>query len=148
VFSIAPQQFSAHEKRRRCARERNIAPANRITLVRVRPTLQRGHAMTDLFATSLSTCTTRAAAAALFCGLISLTITPAAAVDATVRSACAVDYLTNCSQHPPDSDATRQCMRTLGRNLSPRCIDALASVGEISRAEQARHQKAQRSAAR
>ncbi len=98
-----------------------------------------------LTAFSLRT-TVRAASAALFCALLLTPTAPAGATDPAVRWACAGDYLSNCSKHPSDSPATRQCMRALGAKLSTKCVDALTNAGEMSRAEQERHRQAQRSA--
>ncbi|MDZ4841733.1 MAG: hypothetical protein SH859_06260 [Hyphomicrobium aestuarii] len=64
-----------------------------------------------------------------------ITAVPALAVDARVASACAGDYLAMCSQHNPDSPGVRRCFRTNGANLSPRCLEALVSAGEINKAE-------------
>jgi len=74
------------------------------------------------------------ALSALIC-LTAITTAPALAVDARVASACAGDYLAMCSQHNPDSPGVRRCFRTNGANLSPRCLDALVSAGEINKAE-------------
>jgi hypothetical protein len=59
----------------------------------------------------------------------------AGAVDPRVRSACASDYLSYCSQHDPDGPATRKCMRANGLRLSASCISALVAAGEVSKAE-------------
>ena len=45
--------------------------------------------------------------------------------------ACASDYYAHCSQHDPDSPGVRKCMRTVGKNLSQRCIGALVAAGEV-----------------
>ena len=40
-----------------------------------------------------------------------------------------------CSKHDPDGPATRACMNANGAKLSNRCVNALVSAGEISKAE-------------
>lgn len=104
--------------------------------------------MTTCHTSTIRTVVTRAASAALFCAASLGLTAPAGAVDASVRMACASDYFAYCNMHAVGSDALRQCMRSNGSRLTPRCVDALADSGEISRADQQRHQKAQRSAQR
>ena len=70
--------------------------------------------------------------------LLALTITPAAAVNAQVRHACAGDYFSNCSAFAPESAQTRKCMRSVGYRLSKGCVQALVAAGEVSKAEVAR----------
>jgi hypothetical protein len=65
-------------------------------------------------------------------------IPPAGAVSQQVRSACANDYLSNCSAFAPESAQTRKCMRSVGYRLSKGCISALVAAGEVSKAEIAR----------
>ena len=62
----------------------------------------------------------------------------ASAIDPKVRSACANDYLSNCSAFKPESAETRKCMRAVGYRLSKGCIAALAAAGEVSKGEIAR----------
>jgi len=56
------------------------------------------------------------------------------AVSHAVKMACASDYFAHCSMHSPGSPGVRKCMRAVGSNLSARCINALATAGEISKA--------------
>lgn len=59
--------------------------------------------------------------------------TPAAhAVSSSVRTACMSDYFAYCSAHAVGSQALRTCMKANGPKLTPRCVDALVSAGEIS----------------
>lgn len=60
------------------------------------------------------------------------------AASAGVRSACADDYFAYCSQHDPDGQGVRQCMRANGSRLSSTCIDALAAAGEIPKRQLAK----------
>jgi hypothetical protein len=71
-------------------------------------------------------------------GAAVLSTTEAGAVSASVRFACASDYLANCSSYAPNSAETRSCMRKVGYRLSKRCINALVAAGEVSQAEVAR----------
>lgn len=69
-------------------------------------------------------------AAAATLGALTLS-TQAGAVSLAVKMACASDYYAHCSQHDPDSPGVRKCMRTVGKNLSQRCIGALVAAGEV-----------------
>jgi hypothetical protein len=73
-----------------------------------------------------------------------LPATQAGAVGASVRYACAGDYLANCSSYAPDSAETRRCMRAVGYRLSKGCINALVAAGEVSKAEVSRRSASQR----
>jgi hypothetical protein len=75
----------------------------------------------------------RAGALAIFLG-ISLTST-AGAVSQSVRDACKTDYFAYCSAHPVESESLRGCMKAVGLRLSPRCLYALVSAGEVSKAD-------------
>ena len=66
-------------------------------------------------------------------GLAIVIASPADAVSSRVRTACKDDYLRFCPNYEPDSTKARQCMRQMGKRLSPRCLDALADAGEIRR---------------
>lgn len=68
-------------------------------------------------------------------GTLFLSMTTANAVDARVRSACTGDYLTYCSQHDPDGNGVRRCMRSNGPKLSSSCLNALVAAGEVSKKE-------------
>lgn len=74
-----------------------------------------------------------ALAAAVVLGAAILPATQASAVSASIRFACAGDYLANCSAYAPDSAETRRCMRKVGLRLSRRCLNALVAAGEVSR---------------
>jgi hypothetical protein len=73
-----------------------------------------------------------------------VTAPQAGAVSASVRFACASDYLANCSSYAPDSQETRRCMRAVGYRLSKRCIDALVAGGEVSQSEVSRRAASRR----
>ena len=62
----------------------------------------------------------------------SLAAQPANAVSSSVRTACMSDYFAYCSAHAVGSPALRTCMKANGSKLTPRCVDALVSAGEIS----------------
>lgn len=66
----------------------------------------------------------------LAAGLMAL---PSHAVNSKVRTACKDDYLRYCPNYEPDSTQARQCMRQVGKRLSPRCVDALAQTGQIKK---------------
>lgn len=66
----------------------------------------------------------------------------AQAVNPAVKRACANDYFAHCSMFAVDTPAVRQCMRKVGRNLSPPCINALAAAGEVSKDEMKRYRAA------
>jgi hypothetical protein len=68
----------------------------------------------------------------------------ASAINPQVRSACANDYLSNCSAFKPESAETRKCMRAVGYRLSKGCVSALVSAGEVSKAEIARRSASSR----
>ncbi len=72
-------------------------------------------------------------AATIALGAVILPATQAGAVSASVRYACAGDYLANCSAFAPDSADTRRCMRRVGLRLSTGCLNALVAAGEVSR---------------
>ncbi len=59
----------------------------------------------------------------------------AAAISNSVKFACMADYFSYCSQHSPDGQGVRQCMRANGLKLSNRCVNALVAAGEVSKAE-------------
>ena len=61
--------------------------------------------------------------------------TQAMAASGSVERACAADYFSYCSQHDPDSAATRSCMKSNGSRLSQRCVNALVAAGEVSKAD-------------
>ena len=88
-------------------------------------------------------CRTALIAAAGF-GAAVLCASQVAAVSPQVRSACAGDYLNNCSRFQPESAQTRKCMRAVGARLSKGCISALAAAGELSKSEMARRSASNR----
>ncbi|MDX2203549.1 MAG: hypothetical protein NW223_12430 [Hyphomicrobiaceae bacterium] len=57
----------------------------------------------------------------------------ASATDERVRAACTSDYLAYCSQHDPDGQSVRKCMRANGLRLSSGCIAALVAAGEVGK---------------
>jgi len=63
--------------------------------------------------------------------VLAFSVSHASAVSLAVKLACADDYFAHCSMHAPDSPGVRACMRSVGRNLSQRCIGALRDAGEI-----------------
>ena len=77
----------------------------------------------------------RAAPLAVGLALVAASITagPAQAVTEQVKNACKNDYFKFCPSHPVGSTTLRQCMRSVGKRLSSRCVDALVSSGEIRR---------------
>lgn len=78
---------------------------------------------------------TIAVCAAIAVAAFLLNAGPAVAVSSSVKSACASDYLSYCSQHPLETRALRQCMRAAGPRLSKRCVSALVAAGEVSKSE-------------
>jgi len=72
-------------------------------------------------------------AMAIALGAAVLFTSEAGAVSASVRFACASDYLANCSAYAPSSAETRRCMRKVGLRLSRRCLNALVAAGEVSK---------------
>lgn len=77
---------------------------------------------------------TALAALALAAGLAAQS-TGAAALSNSVKFACMADYFSYCSQHNPEGQGVRQCMRANGLKLSNRCVNALVAAGEVSKAE-------------
>jgi hypothetical protein len=82
--------------------------------------------------------------AAVAVGAALLWAPQAGAVSASVRYACAGDYLANCSAYAPESSETRRCMRAVGFRLSKGCLNALVAAGEVSKTEVARRSASQR----
>jgi hypothetical protein len=72
-------------------------------------------------------------AAAVALGTLAVSAHEASATSLAVKMACASDYYAHCSKHSPDSPGVRQCMRSVGRNLSKGCINALVAAGEVSK---------------
>jgi hypothetical protein len=58
---------------------------------------------------------------------------PAGAYSDKVQNYCKSDYLNFCIAHPVGSTGMRRCMEANGKNLSPKCINALVDAGEIPR---------------
>jgi len=71
--------------------------------------------------------------------MISLPVSDVSALSTRVKLACAKDYFAHCRQHAPGSPGVRICMRAVGNNLSPRCVNALMAAGEVSEKEVAQH---------
>jgi hypothetical protein len=85
-----------------------------------------------MFVASLSPSKTRGLIAALAAAAaVVVPLSSAGAVNGQVRSACAGDYLTHCSNFAPNSAETRRCMRAVGSSLSEGCINALVVSGEV-----------------
>ena len=70
--------------------------------------------------------------------------TQAVAVDGRVQSACERDYFAYCSQHDPDGEDVRRCMRVNGEKLGDSCVEALMRAGELTPTETARYQQSKR----
>lgn len=68
----------------------------------------------------------------------SIPVDQASALSLRVKLACASDYYAYCSDHAPESQGVRQCMRSNGLKLSRGCVDALVGAGEVSKEEVAR----------
>lgn len=78
--------------------------------------------------------------ASALAAVFSMPVTEALALSTRVKLACAKDYFAHCRQHAPGSPGVRICMRAVGNNLSPRCVNALVADGEVSGKEVAEHQ--------
>lgn len=74
-----------------------------------------------------------AVVAAVTAGILGAMAGEARAQSAKVRSACAGDYHRFCPAYAVGSTQLKSCMRTVGKRLSPACLDALVDSGEISR---------------
>jgi hypothetical protein len=96
-----------------------------------------------MFVASLSPKKSRGLIAALAAAAAVIPLSTAGAVSGQVRSACAGDYLTHCSNFAPNSAETRRCMRAVGSGLSQGCINALVVSGEV-KAKVARRGSSQR----
>jgi hypothetical protein len=76
-----------------------------------------------------------------FCAVLAISIAsmPAMAGDMhyskAVQNACASDYKAHCGEYGLDTTALRSCMDRAGQKLSPVCVRALVSAGEVSQAE-------------
>jgi hypothetical protein len=70
--------------------------------------------------------------------------TQAGAVDGRVQAACERDYFAYCSQHDPDGEDVRRCMRVNGARLGETCVEALMGAGELTPTEVARYQQSKR----
>lgn len=67
----------------------------------------------------------------------------ALAYSPNVRKHCRADYMAYCSAHPVGSEGVRECMRNVGPDLRPACIQALADSGEIGgKKKRKRHRRA------
>ena len=77
----------------------------------------------------------RLVAAAIAASTVLIHATQASAASLAVQLACASDYYAYCSKHDPDGPGVRTCMNNNGHKLSKRCVSALISAGEISKAE-------------
>lgn len=95
-------------------------------------------------ATGLAQRFTIFAAAASSVLVLALSSATAHAVSARVKFACARDYMAHCRAFRPDTPEVRRCMRSVGAQLSPRCVNALVAAGEVSEREVARRAAALR----
>lgn len=66
-------------------------------------------------------------------GALGLSAGEASAHSQRVQNACRGDYNRFCPGYPVPSSALRQCMRSAGKALSKRCLDALVDEGEVPR---------------
>lgn len=74
------------------------------------------------------------AALAIAVGIaVVLPLTPAHAMSDKVNQHCEDDYFRFCSAHPVGSTGLRRCMEANGKQLSRKCVNALADAGEIPR---------------
>ena len=74
------------------------------------------------------------AAMALVTGMAAaLLAAPAYAMSDKVNQYCEDDYFKFCSAHPVGSTGLRRCMEANGKQLSRKCVNALADAGEIPR---------------
>lgn len=89
----------------------------------------------------MTPCRSMFAGAATLAALV-LPFSEAGAVSPAVKKACANDYFAHCSMHPVDTPQLRKCMRAVGRNLSPVCINALVAAGEVSNKDLKRYKSA------
>jgi Zn-finger nucleic acid-binding protein len=80
--------------------------------------------------------------------VLAFSVNNAFAVSLAVKLACKDDYFAHCSMHSPGSPGVRKCMRAVGRNLSPRCIGALADAGEIKKSVKTKYYAKQQNAQR
>ena len=62
-----------------------------------------------------------------------LPATSAHAMSDKVNQHCEDDYFKFCSAHPVGSTGLRRCMEANGKQLSRKCVNALADAGEIPR---------------
>lgn len=87
-----------------------------------------------------NSCRLRIAAVALAVAVLhaGMHASQASAASLMVQLACASDYYAYCSKHDPNGKGVRACMNANGSRLSKRCVNALISAGEISKAEVAR----------
>ena len=59
----------------------------------------------------------------------------------TVQKSCAADYKKYCGDYGLESAALRSCMDRNGNSLSPSCVKALVSDGQVSQSEVDRRKK-------
>ena len=72
--------------------------------------------------------------AALVIGVGALAVAGSAhAYSGRVKSACKSDFYKFCPSYKVDTPQLRSCMRSVGGNISSRCLDALADAGDIPR---------------
>ncbi len=72
-------------------------------------------------------------AALLAATLAFLTSSAAQAYSDKINQHCEDDYFRFCSAHAVGSTGLRRCMEANGKQLSRKCVNALADAGEIPR---------------
>ncbi len=60
-------------------------------------------------------------------------VSPAYAVSAKVKKACAGDYKRLCPRYKVGSVQLRACMEAKQGEISPKCVQALIDSGEVNR---------------
>lgn len=65
--------------------------------------------------------------------IAALSATAAHAYSDKINQQCENDYFKFCSSHAVGSTGLRRCMEANGKQLSRKCVNALADAGEIPR---------------
>lgn len=73
--------------------------------------------------------------------VVVMTATGAGAVSPAVRQACSADYASYCSSLKVGSGALRACMHSHRKQLTQRCLQALATSGEATPGEVAEYKR-------
>ncbi len=77
----------------------------------------------------------------LGCAFASAAVAEPIPYSKAVQQFCAADYKKYCGDYGLESAALRSCMDRAGNSLSPSCVKALVSSGEVSQAEVDRRKK-------